>query len=75
MYRRYGLTAFVSFVLPILFAPSTLPDEVLTTCREAIAERQNVIHGGQRRVDREKLRNFLDGIQSLCKVLQGATAS
>jgi hypothetical protein len=75
LHRRRGLTASVAFLLPILFDQSTLPNEVLANCRQAIVERQNVIHGGQRRVDPDKLRNFLGGIRYLCEVLQEATAT
>jgi len=75
LFHRRGFTYSVSFLLPILFDPSTLPDEVLATCRQAIAERQNVVHRGARRVDPAKLRGFLGGIRKMCEVLQEATVT
>lgn len=72
---RLGLTASVSFLLPILFDPSTLTSKTLSTAREAIQERQNVVHGGQRRVDPDSLWHFLSGIRKLCEVLQDATVT
>jgi len=73
--RSLGLTGSVSVLLPMLFEPSTLSSENLATCREAISERQNVIHGGQRHIDPNKLRRYLSGIRTLCTVLQNGTAS
>ena len=71
--ERLGLTASVALLLPLLFDPSTLTSRTLASCREAIQERQNVVHKGQRRVDKDKLRRFLSEIRKLCEVLQDAT--
>jgi len=73
--RRLGLMPSVSILLPMLFEPSMLSKDTLATCRTAISERQNVVHGGQRRVDSDKLRRFLSEIRTLCGVLQNGTAT
>lgn len=75
LHQRLGLTASVSLLLPLLFDSVKLPSTTLATCREAIVERQNVIHSGQRRVDPDKLLGYLREIRELCKVLQDATAN
>jgi len=73
--RRLGLTRSVSLLLPMLFEPSKLSNETLASCRDAINERNNVFHQGQRRVDSGKLREFLSQIRTLCAVLQNGTAT
>jgi hypothetical protein len=73
--ERLGLTASVSLLLPMLFDQSTLSGESLDTCRDAIAERQNVVHGGQRRVVSDKLQRYLREIRLLCDVLENGTAA
>jgi len=67
---RLGLSASVSVLLPFLLSEELLPGDLLRTCREAISERQNVVHGGQRHVDPSRVQKYLWGLRQLCEVLE-----
>jgi hypothetical protein len=67
--ERMGLTQTVSLALPFLFTEAVLPAELLATCRDAIKQRQNVIHSGQRGVKPEALQKHLDALRRLTELL------
>jgi hypothetical protein len=67
--QRIGLTASVALVLPFIFPADQLSSDVLATCREAIAERQTVVHQGQRDVDLDKLEKYLTALRKICELL------
>jgi hypothetical protein len=54
----------------MLFPEEIIPTEVLRGCAEAISQRQNVVHTGQRTVEATKLANFLKSIRTLCELLE-----
>jgi hypothetical protein len=64
-----GLRASVDYLLPILFSEEQAPKDLLTHCRNAIQERQNVVHDGQRQVDPNRLKQFLNSVRTLCEIL------
>lgn len=66
---RLGLTATLSYLFPLIFSEDQLPTEVLRPCQEAITQRQNVVHQGQRDVDEEKLNLYLRSIRQMCSIL------
>lgn len=74
LHSQRGLRYSVAFLLPILFDPRTLPDEVLATCRQAIDQRNNVVHSGARRINPDRLHTALSSIRQLCEILQEATS-
>jgi hypothetical protein len=65
--KRLGLTATVEYLLPLLFSESEIPTNIIRTCSKAIAERNNVIHNGQR--DVEHINDYIQAIRSLCSNL------
>jgi hypothetical protein len=67
--ERIGLTGSVAVVLPFVVPEDHLPADVLAACRNAIVDRQTVVHQGQRDVDAVKLRAHLRGLRRLCEVL------
>jgi hypothetical protein len=66
---RLGLTASVALLLPFLFSEAQLPADVLSSCREAIKQRQNVVHQGQRTLPPAKINEFLRALRQLCELL------
>ncbi len=65
-----GLRGSFALVIPLLVDDSTLPDETLALCRQAIEMRNNVVHHGQRNVDSLKLKKFQKAIEECCATLQ-----
>lgn len=73
--ERLGVTKSVAFLLPLLFTETDLPSTTLKICRDAIQQRQTVLHSGQREVSEGNLRVFLRAIRDLCEILENATDS
>lgn len=71
--ERMGLTGSVSYLLPLLFPETILAADVLAGVREAIQERQNVVHSGAREVNPKRLEMFLRHIIQLCTTLEKYT--
>lgn len=66
---RLGLTGTLRYLFPLIFPEDQLPTEILRPCQEAIGQRQNVVHQGQRDVDERKLNLFLHSIRQMCSIL------
>jgi hypothetical protein len=71
--ERMGLTGSVGYLLPLLFPDQILNADVLAGVREAIQERQNVVHSGAREVNPKRLEMFLRHIIQLCTTLKKYT--
>lgn len=71
--EHMGLTGSISFLLPVILSESQLPEQVIQGCQEAIAQRQNVVHQGQRDVQTENLRTSIAAIRSMCDLLESLT--
>ena len=65
-----GLSGTVRYLLPVLFTEAQLPGSVITACSEAIGQRQNVVHNGQRSVNPDTLTRSLAGIREMCLFLE-----
>jgi hypothetical protein len=65
--ERLGLTTSVAVVLPLLLPADVASPDVLSRCREAIRDRQNVVHQGQRQV--KSIGKHLAGLRQLCELL------
>lgn len=65
--EHMGLSGTVSYLLPLLLPDSILPADVLAGCRDALTQRQNVVHGGQR--DVVDIYRVLSCIRAFCKIL------
>jgi len=68
-----GLTGSVSYLLPLLFPAKILSAEMLRSAREAIQQRQNVVHGGAREVHPDELQRFLRSLREFCDILGQCT--
>lgn len=62
-----GLSGSLNYLLPILLDEELLPRQTLTGCQEAVAERQNVVHTGQRDVN--AIDRYIASIRACCSVL------
>ena len=74
--EHMGVSGTIRYLLPVIFTEEQMPAELLSTCQDAIDQRGNVVHQGQRTVDEEKLSHFLSAIRDICSILgryQGAT--
>lgn len=69
--EHLGCTTTVAWLFPLIFTEEQMSSETLKLCREAISERQNVIHNGQRQVT--NLERQLGAIRSLSVYLFGLT--
>ena len=67
-----GLSGTVRYLLPVLFTEAQLPGFVIEACSEAIGQRQNVVHNGQRSVNPDTLTRSLAGIREMCLFLGSA---
>jgi hypothetical protein len=60
-------TCSFNYLLPLILKEGAM--EALKQCQEAIEERGNVVHNGQRDGSPEKLKGYLRGVRSLCHEL------
>jgi hypothetical protein len=70
---RIGLTASINYLLPVLMPETELSLAVLDGCREAIQQRQNVVHQGQRQVQNHILSRSLKSVRAMCDTLESCT--
>jgi hypothetical protein len=68
--RKVGLRGSFGLAIPLLFTEEEFPLEMLTSCRAAIDQRNNVVHNGARDVDPGDLTVFINRIEASCKILQ-----
>ena len=71
--EHMGLTGSIRYLLPVILPESDLPQQVIQGCQEAIAQRQSVVHQGQRDVQTETLRTSLAAIRRMCELLESLT--
>jgi hypothetical protein len=62
-----GVSGTISYLLPLLLPEAILPADILSDCRDAIDERQNVVHNGKR--DVTDAHRFIASIKACCKIL------
>ena len=65
--EHMGVSGTISYLLPLLLPEAILPADVLSDCRNAIDERQNVVHNGKR--DVTDVHRFIASIKACCKIL------
>jgi hypothetical protein len=70
-----GFSRFVSYLLPILLPEEELPSALLRRCRDAIEQRNQIVHGEQRQVDPDRLKQFLTAVRTLCETLMRWTVT
>lgn len=68
--EHIGLTGTINYLFPVIFTEEQVSTELLQGCREAIEQRGNVVHGGQREVNDERLLYFLASIRKICVLLE-----
>jgi len=73
--RHLGFSGTINFLFPVIFSEEQVSSVLLRVCQEAIQQRQNVVHNGQREVDKVKLRHYLFSIRSMCKYLDKLSPS
>jgi hypothetical protein len=73
--RHLGFSRFVAYLLPILLPEEELPAALLSRCRDAIDERNQIVHGEQRQVDPDRLKQFLMDVRTLCETLMRWTVT
>lgn len=71
--EHMGLTGSISYLLPVILPESTLAKHLIQGCQLAIAQRQNVVHQGQRDVQVGILRTSLAAIRRMCELLESLT--
>jgi hypothetical protein len=71
--EHLGFTASWTYLIPLILQAPVLPSEVVRGCCEAINQRQNIVHNGQRTVKDEIMMRSLHDIRIACKVLSDLT--
>ena len=71
--QRLGFTGTVQYLLPLLFTDHQLPETTYKNVLDAINMRQNVIHNGAKKLDREKNRLWIIHVEKLVTLLIAAT--
>lgn len=67
--NELGLRKTVRYLLPLMFSEDQLPAQIVKGCQDAIAQRNQVIHHGQKKVDKNNLNVFLSAIRTMCSTL------
>jgi len=67
--EHLGLSGGVRYLLAVILSPEQLPTHLLRSCQQAVEERNNVVHRGQRDVAEDRLRAYLDSIRQVCSIL------
>ena len=70
-----GLSCTIRYLFPRIFSADKVPTAVLRECQEAIDERQNVVHNGQRDVKEAKLSKYVTAIRTMCRLLESYQAA
>jgi hypothetical protein len=73
-HEHLGFSRFVAYLLPILLPDEDLPAPLLARCREAIEERNQIVHGEQRHVNPDRLKQHMTAVRTLCETLMRRTA-
>ncbi len=68
--EHLGFSATIRYLIPLLIPEDVLSTKILSDCHEAIIERNNVVHNGQRDVDTNKIYKFISSIKACCKILR-----
>lgn len=66
---RLGNSSTIKYLFPVIFSENTMPTETLKICSDAIDERNNVIHNGQRDVSSKKIHKYIDAMDQVCRKL------
>ena len=73
--EHLGFSSFFRYVVPIIFSPERLNDDLLKSASKLIELRQTVVHGGQRSFpDFYILREYIRDVARVCLVLIDSTA-
>jgi hypothetical protein len=68
--NHLGLEATCHYLLPLLIAEDIFGKNSFQICWDAINERNNVVHNGQRDIDPKKLPIYLTTVRNLCETLE-----
>jgi hypothetical protein len=68
--KHLGFSGTLKYLFPVIFTEEQMPTELLKECQEAIDQRNNVVHHGQRDVRQERLDTFLSSINRVCFLLE-----
>lgn len=71
--KHFGLSGTVHYLLPTILSEELLPTGIINACQEAVRQRQNVVHSGQRHLDEGIAHNSIVAIGQLCNLLESLT--
>jgi hypothetical protein len=71
--KHLGFTASWKYLIPVIVPAEVLRSDIVHGCSEAISQRQNVVHNGQRAVKGEIMMRSLRDIRAACKALSSLT--
>ncbi len=67
---KVGFRGSFGVVLPFIFEEEDFPSDLLSTCRTAIDQRNNVVHHGKRDVNAIELTTMINAIDEACSILR-----
>lgn len=68
--EKVGLRGSFGIAIPLLFSEAEFPASLLETCRNAIEQRNNIVHRGARDVDGILLTKMILAIERSCRILE-----
>jgi hypothetical protein len=72
--EHLGFSGTLRYLIPILVDREILPSELLSNCYDALMERHNIIHNGQRDIPKKKLLPLIMAVRQVCGTLENLTA-
>jgi hypothetical protein len=73
--EHLGFSTTFKYLIPLLLGPNQLPNDLLSSCNDAIDTRNQLVRGGQRDVSPERASTLVQSVRSACLVLRGLTSS
>jgi hypothetical protein len=68
--EHLGFSATLRYLIPLLFNESTLPSDLINKCQDAVLIRHDVVHKGQRKIEKVKLLQMIHAIRKTCDILK-----
>ena len=68
--EHMGTSGTIRYLFPVIFPEEVVSGDLLNTCQGAVAERNNVVHNGQRDVEEKRVLKHITSIERLCRILR-----
>lgn len=73
--EHLGFSASLRYLIPLLTDETILASDLLRMCQDAVTMRHNVVHNGQRDVNKKTLLPMIEAMRQTCAILQSLSAA